>query len=156
MAKYKWVATYEGEYDVSDQGDVRGKNKQVLQTWIHNGFRQVSLYSNKGKIDVYVHRLVAQAFLANPDGKVKIRFKNGDKLDCRAENLEYGTREVASGKSNPRAMVIVQLSMDGEFVREWGCGMDIKRELGFNPGSVSLCVHGKKKSAYGFVWRKKE
>lgn len=152
MEKWKPVMNYE----VSNLGRVRNADGLILKPWVANGRLQLTFHEYGDKKDVFVHRLVAQAFLANPDGKVKIRFKNGDKLDCRAENLEYGTREVASGKSNPRAMGIVQFGLDGEFVREWGCGMDIKRELGFNPGSVSLCVHGKKKSAYGFVWRKKE
>lgn len=151
--KWLWIKGYEGAYDVSNLGNVRGKNEGLLKPYLHNGFLQISLYLYGEKQDVFIHRLVAQAFLDNPDGRVKIRFKNGNKLDCRVDNLEFGNADVATGKSNPRAKRIGQYDLNGQFVREWDCGMDVKRELGYNPGAISSVAGGRKPTAYGYIWK---
>jgi len=151
--KWLWVKGYEGAYDVSNLGNIRGKREGFLKPFQHNGMLQVSLYLYGEKRNVYVHRLVAQAFLANPDGRVKVRFKNGNKLDPRAENLEFGNVEVATGGNNPRAKRIGQYALDGRLVREWECGMDVKREFGYNPGAISSVAGGRKPTAYGYIWR---
>ena len=56
-------------------------------------------------------------------------------------------------KDNPRSKAILQYDLDGSLIKEWVCGMDIKRELGFNVGNISSCCNGNLKTSKGFIWK---
>ena len=61
-----------------------------------------------------------------------------------------------TSKSDSKApRPVLQFTMDGELVREWLSMMEAERN-GFCHGNVSLCCLGKRKSAYGYVWKYKE
>lgn len=84
---------YEGRYQVSNLGRVRSLTLG-LKPWRHNmGYRAVTLFSEKGKEKKLVHRLVAEAFLPNPDQLPQVNHKNGDRADNRVENLEWCTNQ---------------------------------------------------------------
>lgn len=91
-------------YEVSNLGRIRSISHQTLnpyrfregrilaQAEVPNGYMHVSLtQEGKKKKSASVHRLVAKAFVANPDNKKYVNHKNGDKKDNRAENLEWCT-----------------------------------------------------------------
>ena len=82
-------------YEVSNLGNIRNiKSGQILNPGISgNGYKQVSLKMNDtGKFKKqYVHRLVAQYWLDNPENKREVNHKNLDRTDNRAENLEWLT-----------------------------------------------------------------
>ena len=87
------VPGYEGLYQVSDRGRVQNaKRGRVLKPHINvNGYLQTTLSKNNKREYPLVHRLVAAAFISNPEGKPQINHKNGIKADNRAENLEWCT-----------------------------------------------------------------
>ena len=79
-------------YEVSDSGIVRRKNnKNVLKGCITSGYRSVKLtFENSKQQRFYVHRLVAMHFIPNNDAKKTfVNHINGNKLDNRADNLEW-------------------------------------------------------------------
>jgi len=91
-------------YEVSNLGNVRSVSHQtknprrfregrvLAQAKVSNGYMHVSLtQEGKKKKSALVHRLVAKAFVPNPDNKKTVNHKNGDKEDNRAENLEWCT-----------------------------------------------------------------
>ena len=96
---WKPMPDFEGNYEISDQGEVRNaKTGRILKTSTNKGIGKKDSYvhlrlpDGTGKYPtVYVHQKVAQAFVPNPDpehNKV-VMHKNNDKTDPRAENLEW-------------------------------------------------------------------
>jgi hypothetical protein len=57
-----------------------------------NGYPMVTLVVGGAKKGCYVHRLVASAFVPNPDGKPEVIHKDGDRTNAQASNLSWGTR----------------------------------------------------------------
>ena len=107
MIRIKEIKGYEGLYFVDTLGNVvafpKGKRSidgdkyNVLKQQIKRGYATVNLYNN-GKMKTFsVHRLVAEAFLDNPNNLENVNHKNGIKLDNNVENLEW-----MSGKDNTR------------------------------------------------------
>lgn len=109
MSLWKAVKNYEGVYEVSNTGDLRSKDRKV-KTWFgirtcegkpicgeinRDGYRRVHMSDARtGKKDrVYLHRLVAGAFIENPLNKPCVNHKDGDKLNNSVDNLEWVTHQ---------------------------------------------------------------
>ena len=56
------------------------------------------------------------------------------------------------GAKHPRAYPIVQLTLDGEFIKEFGCAKEAANELGINRRGIGRCVSGELKQSHGFKW----
>lgn len=97
MEIWKDVKGYEGIYQVSDQGRVKSLKygeKRILKSCPNGiGYHIVGLFLDKNVKSHYVHRLVATAFINNPDNKREVDHVNRDKNDNRACNLRWVTRQ---------------------------------------------------------------
>ena len=94
MKNEKWRAIqgFEGLYEVSSLGRVRSLTRhKVMKQWTNHGYSYVSLQNGKAKSGHRVHRLVAAAFIPNPEGKQTVNHLNGNKQDNRVSNLEWAT-----------------------------------------------------------------
>lgn len=103
---WKDIRGYEGLYQVSNMGRVKSLShtilrsngfpqsfgERILSPRHSNGYRMVTLCSIGEQGNFYVHRLVADAFIPNPNGYKEVNHKNEDKADNRAENIEWCSR----------------------------------------------------------------
>lgn len=79
-------------WEVSDKGEVRHTSTGRLKyAESHNGYLRTEFKIGGIRRRVRVHRLVAEAFIPNPEGKLEVNHINGNKADNRVENLEWAT-----------------------------------------------------------------
>ena len=66
--------------------------------------------------------------------------------------------EIMKGKNinGKLSKKVLQFSKTGDFMNEYNSTMDIQRQFGFDNSKISCCCLGKKKTAYGFIWKYKE
>ena len=90
MESWKSIDEYP-DYEVSTLGRVR-RGERVRKNVINEGYEQVVLWNNGFGRGLSIHRLVALAFIPNPDGKKEVDHINRIKTDNRIENLRWATR----------------------------------------------------------------
>lgn len=93
---WKPVVGYEDYFSISSEGDVYShRTDRILKQTIHkNGYYLLSTYLNGRKsksVCFRVHRLVAQAFIPNPENKPHVNHLDGNKLNNAVDNLEWCT-----------------------------------------------------------------
>ena len=92
MEIWKTIVGFEN-YSISNKGQVRNDlTRRILSTFPVGGYLMVNLMANGSKKLVYVHRLVGQAFVDNPNDYKEINHINGKKDDNLPDNLEWCTR----------------------------------------------------------------
>lgn len=159
------IENYEN-YEIRPNGEViNTKTGRVLKPAKNNkGYLMVGLFKNGKQKYFLIHRLVAQAFIPNPENLPEVNHKDENPSNCRVENLEwctheynlnYGTHNERISKANingKKSKPILQLRKDGSLVRVWPSGMEIQRQLHFYQTYISACCRGKYNHAYGYKW----
>ncbi len=184
---WKPVVGYEGLYEVSNQGRLKSllfKNRNVTlyrdKILINKNsiwYYQICLSDFNKKIFL-IHRLVAIAFIDNPENKPMVNHKDWNKLNCNVENLEWVTAKentIHSWKNwlsksdnnhlknnhpmkwklwkyNWSSKTVNQYTKDWTFIKTWNSTMDIEREIWINSWNISSCCSWRYKSAWWFKW----
>lgn len=189
MEIWKSIRGYETLYEVSSYGRVRSlkhlvkqsgnkgatfsryyNGKVITQREGIGGYIFVCLSNGASKKTMRVHKLVAEAFIPNPNNYPQINHKDENKSNNRVDNLEwcspsyncnYGTRidriRVKTGKP------VRQYDINGNFIQEFPSVSEASRTLGISLSSIASMANGRKrmkngkeyerKSVGGFIWR---
>ena len=92
---WKPIIGYENHYEISSIGRVRNvqRNKLVKSYVSKKGYRRVQIAIDTIKKNYFVHRLVADAFIPNPEGKNVVNHKDFDRSNNSVDNLEWVTSQ---------------------------------------------------------------
>lgn len=188
---WKDIPGYEGLYQVSSLGRVRsldvvkenkmgryrrfkGRILSLMNT--KRGYQRIKLCKN-GKIKIYlVHRLVAQAFIPNPEEKPQIDHIDTNPSNNRIDNLRWVTSKENHlnpltrkryseafkgekcywygkfGNEHNLSKSIYQITKEGILIRKWEGMREAARNTEAKPCNITLCCQGKKRTSGGYRW----
>lgn len=168
---WKDIDGYEGLYHVSNLGRIKSFRKwnrsksadeRILNPTIsNNGYEQITLYrSHADRHKFLVHRLVAQAFIPNPENLDAVNHKDENRLNNRSDNLEWCTVSYnnAYGTARIRGMVTVgqkidQFTLEGIHLATYESVSIASMITGINTHVIKDCCSGNTKSGHGYIWR---
>lgn len=181
---WKPVKGYEGYYEVSNRGRVKrvGKYRNQVKEWEsnvilkpakkNNGYMFCQLSKDNKASTKMIHRLVAEAFIDNPDNKPTVNHIDGNRANNTVENLEWATytennnhaihvlATVDSRKNNKSSKPVLQYDLQGNFIQEYPSYREAVRQTGIK--AIDVVCRGerqkgrKQKTAGGYLWRYKE
>ena len=157
-------------YEVSDAGRVRSKTKKIttkagwsytskgriLKPWCAS-YLTVQLTDNQRRT---IHRLVATAFIDNPEGKREVNHIDGNKRNNAVANLEWVTRSenhihAYYNTLRPDNKQAAQLDKETlEPIAYFTTMREAARKTGVNYDAIAHCVRGDFKTAGGFKWKR--
>lgn len=169
------VKDYEGLYEVSNLGNIksleryqnnRGKQQlvkeRILKQSTNNcGYKCVELCKNGKRKSITVHRLVATAFVPNPENKPHVNHLDENKennISCNLQwitakdNNNYGSRNIRV--SATKGFCVAAYYKNGTLYKKFRSMTEASRQTRINYQSIYMCVHGKQKHAGGYVWKR--
>ena len=169
---WKDVKGYEGIYKISDTGILMNQSGKVLKPGDNGrGYASAYLWKNRKKQKHYVHRIVAMAFIPNPENKPFINHKDNNPSNNSVDNLEWCTPKEnfdwmkMQGRNKRTEKWLENLHKAQKRDYKAVKGTNIKtgevlyfeylnsvRKSGFQPSSVCICCKGKISQHAGYRW----
>ena len=159
---YKDIQGYEGKYQISNLGNVYSliTNKILKPGLTLDGYYQVNLYKNGVKKHLYIHRLVAQSFLDNPNNYPIINHKDENPMNNIYSNLEWCDKKYNNnyGKCKDKhaktvSKPINQYDLQDNFIKQWNSMKEVSETLKLSRGNICLCCQGIRNKTGGYRWR---
>ena len=168
LIEWRDTYIYGEQYQVSNTGVVRNKNTGHILAPQEDkkGYLRVRLSLHDRKATAKVHRLVATAFIPNPEGKPQVNHKDTDKHNNRVGNLEWATNSenqihayktglnYVTGRAGRKKKPVCKLNLNtGEVIGTYKSLADAGRENGLYSANIHKVLAGERKSTGGFGLR---
>lgn len=173
---WKDVKGYEGVYQISNLGEIKRLSYSIIR---NNGYKQSwkekklkptkdaggylgirsGTKKNGKSYTLRIHRLVAEAFIPNPNRYNYINHIDGNKQNNRVNNLEWCTHEYnikkawEDGLCDGLKKKINQYDLNGNFIASYPSIREAERKTGVRNTGINGCLHNVYKSSGGFVWK---
>lgn len=162
---YKDIEGFEGLYQVSNYGRVKSLHygkERILRQQVNFGYCCVYLRNqNKERKNCLVHRLVAQAFIDNPNNYEEVNHIDEDKMNNHVTNLEWCDRKYNANYGTAIQRCALKRINNPKLSKQVLCvetgvvypsTIEVERQLGFSQGNISYACNGRYKQAYGYTW----
>lgn len=182
MEEWKDIPGFEGRYQVSNEGRVKSvdhygvggthiilyKGKILTPVIGTDKYYHVFLSYGKGKKKAcLIHRLVAEVFIPNHEGKREVNHKDENKLNNHVSNLEwvtskenanYGTRNRRSVEKrieNGYILPVLMLDSENKIINEFESAAEAARYVNGANGNIHISCRNNGRKAYGYKWQYK-
>lgn len=180
MMKWFPLKNYENLYEITTAGVVRRIAYDVIRPsntsykrlpiilkahYDKDGYLRVTINNGKQSKMKYVHRLVAETFIPNPNNYEQVNHKNGIKDDNRVENLEWCTRSQnirhridvlgVTLRNKKGSKEVEQYTSDNILINTFPSAKEAGRQLKLSQGHISEVCRGEHKQYKGFIWKYK-
>jgi hypothetical protein len=139
------IKNYEGLYQVSNFGKIRNNKRRIIKQQINrDGYCCVGLYYDKQRKYFTVHRLVAQAFIPNPDDRKYVIHIDHNKQNNHMSNLKW----MAASTNKP----VYQFDRHGNFINKYKSMRQAAKQLNISDANICICANGITKTAFNCIW----
>ena len=193
---WKDVVGYEGLYQVSDKGQIKSlkryrnngngkylQKEKILKSYIgKNGYCIVDLYKNGKRKKCLLHRLVAEAFIYNPQNKPCINHIDCHKTNNNINNLEWCTYKENMQEAVKNKLVhtwcgtkfrekhpnykfrgkwktqkrVCQYDLSNNYIKTFNSATEVERLINICGSHIGECCRGVRKTAGGYIWKYRE
>lgn len=147
-------------YEISNFGNIRNETKLLKIVPNKQGYNIVVLCNGGIRKTINVHRLVAAAFVPNPENKPCVDHIDGDRANNHADNLRWVTAKencnnpITKSRLHKKigVYIIAMYSACGDLIKTFLSVKDAQRETGLNDSNIIKCCKGIKKTCGGYIW----
>lgn len=178
---WKDVVGFEGIYQVSNEQRIKRialskitnnlkvdyQERTVKTRLDKKGYVILNLCKNSEKFNTSLHRIIAKAFIANPENKPQVNHINGVKNDNKIENLEWttssenvihsyrrlGKKSNTLGKLNRCGKKVACYDLLGDLKVTFLSTMDAQRNLKISNSNISAVCLGRKNKTNGYIFK---
>lgn len=169
IEEFKDIIGYEGYYQVSNKGRIKSlgndknrKEKYLKPTKDGDNYLRVGLHKDGKQKTCHIHRLVAEAFIPNPDNLPTVDHIDRNLSNNTVENLRWADMKMQAenkcewdrtNQVKSRSIPVSQYTNSGEFIATYPSSREAERKTGVANQSITACIKGRLNSAGNYVWR---